>query len=113
MGDCELLGRAVIDELLVQQPVNGALVGSSIPEGVPRRDEVGMMVIDLGLEASERFSPLKRVLQASPGRDVADAVSEVGHVLVPDVRRERIDGHQVQLIDVDWVLPVDGPPLAE
>jgi hypothetical protein len=53
-GCGELLGCAVIDKFSVHQPVNGALLGTSIPEGAPHRDQVGVMVLDLGLAASER-----------------------------------------------------------
>lgn len=44
------------------------------------------------------------------GRDRTLAVArfgEVGHVLVPDVRRERIDGEFVQLVEIDGCLAVD------
>jgi hypothetical protein len=63
-----------------------------------------VVLVDLVVEAPERFSALKGLLQASAGRDVADALSEIRHVLLPDVGRQRIDRHQVQLIDLDGVL---------
>jgi hypothetical protein len=47
MGGCELLGRAVLDEFSVEQLVNGALLARASRKGVPRRDQVAMIVIDL------------------------------------------------------------------
>ena len=46
-------------------------------------------------------------LQALARSAVADAVGEVDHVLIPDVRREWIDGYQVEIVKVDRVLTVD------
>ncbi len=66
-----------------------------------------MVLIKLVLEPTEPSPPLKRPGQAPAGRIVADALSETGHVLIPDVRRDRIDGNEVQLVDLDGVLAVD------
>jgi hypothetical protein len=38
MGEFELVCVAVVDEVLVRQPVDGASLGSSVPERVPRRE---------------------------------------------------------------------------
>jgi len=38
---------------------------------------------------------------------IADPLGEVGHVLVPDVGRERVDADQVQVVEVNGVLTVD------
>lgn len=38
---------------------------------------------------------------------VTDAFSEVGHVLKPHVRRDRIDDDEVQFVDLDGVLSID------
>jgi hypothetical protein len=42
-----------------------------------------MTFIDLVLESAERSPTLQRLGQLSPDNAVADAVSEVGHVLKP------------------------------
>ena len=103
----ELLRGVLVDESLVQEPLDGAALGSRITEGVPRRDQLGEALVELVLEPTERSPPLQRAGQPSAGRPVADAVGEVGHVLIPDVRRERVDGNEVQLVDLDGVLPID------
>ena len=103
----EPLRGTVVDESLVAQPFDGSPLGSNITQGVPRRDQVGVVFVDQVLESSERPSPLQSLGQASAGRAVADAVGEVGHVLKPHVGGERVDDHEVQLIDLDGILPVD------
>jgi len=103
----ELLSGVLVDEALIQKPIDGAVLGSKVTEGVPRRDQLGMVLIELVLEPAKRSRPLKRRGQALSSRTVADAPSEVGHVLIPDVRRERLDGNEVQLIDLDGVLAID------
>ena len=44
----------VIDESLVEQPLDGSALGSNVTQGVPRRNQLGVVFIDLGLESSER-----------------------------------------------------------
>jgi hypothetical protein len=61
------------------------------------------MSIYLIVEASERAPALQSRLQLQTGYVVADAVSEVDPVLVPDVGRERVDRNQIQLVDLDRV----------
>ncbi len=68
----ELLRGAVVDESLVQQPLDGPTLGSNITQGVPRRNQFGVVFIDLVLESSERSPPLQRLGQLSAGRAVAD-----------------------------------------
>jgi hypothetical protein len=50
---------------------------------------------------------LPRPGQAPAGRIVADALSEVSDVLLPDVRRDRVDGNEVQVLDLGGVRTVD------
>jgi len=52
--DGELLRGVLVDELLVQQPLDGSALGSNVTQGVPRRNQLGVVFIDLGLESSER-----------------------------------------------------------
>ena len=63
------------------------------------------MFVELIVEPPERSPPLERLGQASAGGAVADAVSKVGHVLVPHVGGERVDGNEIQLVDLDGVSP--------
>lgn len=58
---------------------------------------------------NRRKAPLPWIAWASPasGAFIGDPVGEVGHVLVPDPEWQRIDDDQVQLVEVDWRLPVD------
>ena len=42
-----------------------------------------------------------------PGSLVADLIGEVGHVLVPDAGRQRIDADQIPLVKVNEGLVVD------
>ena len=69
--------------------------------------------MELVLEPAERSPPLEGFGQASSGGTVADALSEVGHVLMPDVRGDRVDGNEVQLIDLNGVLAVDAVSLVQ
>ena len=55
----ELLRGAVVDESLVEQPLDGPALGSCITQGVPRRNQFGVVFIDLVLESSEGSSPLQ------------------------------------------------------
>jgi hypothetical protein len=103
----ELLRSAFVDESLVEQPLDGPALGSNITQGVPRRNQLGVSLIDLVLESSKRSPPLQRLSQVSPDDAVADALSEVGHVLKPHIGRKRIDDEKVQLVDLDRVHPVD------
>ncbi|WP_295696897.1 hypothetical protein [Lapillicoccus sp.] len=104
---CEFLGGVLGDQVSFEEPVDGAAPGSDVAEGVLRRDQLGKLLVELVLEPTERSRPLKRPGQASSSRTVTEALSEVDHVLVPDVRRDRFDGNEVQLVDLDGVLAID------
>jgi hypothetical protein len=49
----ELSRCTLVDESLVQQPLDGPALGSNITPGVPRLDQFRLMFIELDLEASE------------------------------------------------------------
>lgn len=55
----ELLRRAVVDESLVKQPIDGPALRSNITQGMPRRNQFGVVLIEIVLEASECSSPLQ------------------------------------------------------
>ena len=58
-------------------------------------------------EPAEGSLALDSPCQPAAGALIGDSVGEVGHVLVPDPGRQRLDDDQVQFIEVDWGLPVD------
>ena len=103
----DLMRGAVVDKSLITQPLDSPALGSNIPQGVPRRDQFGMVFIDLLFAACERPPPLPRLSQTSAGGAVADAVSKVGHVPLPHGGRERVNENETQLVDLDAILPVD------
>ena len=47
----ELLRGRGVDESLVKQPLDGPPLSSSITQGVPRRNQVGVVFMDLVLES--------------------------------------------------------------
>lgn len=100
-----LLCRLEVNESLVKEPVHGSAPGSNITQGVPRRDQVGVMFIDLVLESSKGSPRLKGPGQTSADCAVADALNEIGHVLKPHVGRERIDRDEIEFVEFDWFSP--------
>jgi hypothetical protein len=65
---------------------------------------------DLGVRPRTFVPPAPRPCRAAftppAGHVVANAVSEVGHVLVPDVRGEGVDRNQIELVELDRVLAI-------
>jgi hypothetical protein len=45
--------------------------------------------------------------QPAPSTFIGKSFGEVGHVLVPDPRWQRIDADQVQIVEIDGCLAVD------
>jgi hypothetical protein len=66
-----------------------------------------MLLVELVFEPAEGSLALDSPCQPAPGALIGDSAGEVGHVLVPDPGRQRLDDDQVQFIEVDWGLPVD------
>jgi hypothetical protein len=100
-------GRVVVDERVVGEPLNRAAAGTGIAEGVPRRQQLRGLLLQLGFEPAEGTLALDGARQSPPGSLVAELISEVGHVLVPDVGRQRIDADQIRLVEVDGCLAAD------
>ncbi len=50
----ELLSGVLVDEALVQEPFDGAALGSDVTQGVPGRDQLGKVLVELVLEPTER-----------------------------------------------------------
>ena len=100
-------GCVVVDERVVDKPVDRAALGAGLAEGVPRRQQVRMLLVQHVFETTKGALALNRSHQPASGLVIADPLGELGHVLVPDVGREGIDNHQVQVINVDGCLAVD------
>ncbi|MEO3938201.1 hypothetical protein V3N99_15795 [Dermatophilaceae bacterium Soc4.6] len=50
VGVGELVGGVLVDELFVEEPLDGAALGPDVLEGVPGRDEFGVaLVVSVGL----------------------------------------------------------------
>ena len=103
----ELRSRSIVDESFIEEPSDSAALRSDVAESVPDRDEVWMAFIELVLESPECTSPSEGVGQLSADCEIADAASEVDHVLEPDVGGKRVDWDQVEVVEVDGVLPID------
>jgi hypothetical protein len=59
------------------------------------------------LEATEGALARDGSCESAAGRLVADAFGEVGHVLVPDVGRQRMDRDQVQVVEINGRVTID------
>jgi hypothetical protein len=66
-----------------------------------------MLLVELVFEAAEGSLAPDRTCQPAPGTFICYPIGEVGHVLVPDPGRQRVDDDQVQLVEVDRRLAVD------
>ena len=107
MVERKLLRKVLVNESLVEQPLDGSALRSNTAKAVPRRDQFGMVFIEFVLESSKGAAPLQGPFQASTDRSVADTFCEVGHVPKPHVGWKRIDGNEIQFVNFDGVLPVD------
>ena len=103
----EMLAGGLIDEPLVQQPFDGSALGPRVTEGLPHRYQIRVFLIKLVLEPAESSPTSDGPPQPAPGGVVTDPFGEVGHVLVPDIGGKRIDWNQIQLVELDRVLPID------
>jgi hypothetical protein len=74
---------------------------------VPGRQQVRVILVQAIFEPAERTLALDGPDQAAPGSLVVDAVSKIGHVLVPHVRGQRLDRDQIQLVQVDRRATID------
>jgi len=55
----------------------------------------------------KRLNALQSDLEVLAGLAVAHAVREGHHVLIPDVSRQRVDRHQIQIVDLPGVVAID------
>ena len=107
MAGKEAVRRAVVNERVISEPLHGPAPGPGVPEGVPRWQQVRVFLVEFVFEPAEGSLALDRPCQPATGALIGYCVGEVGHVLVPDPGRQRIDDDQVQLIEVDRRLPVN------
>lgn len=70
----EPLGGVFVDQPFVCQPLHGPDPCPGIPQRVPGRDQVGVLLVQRILEAPECALALQRAAQALPYAAVADAV---------------------------------------
>src|SRR2546430_16835213 len=49
----EAVGGVIVDERVVLEPLHGAALGPGVSEGVPRRKQVGVFLMELVLGAAE------------------------------------------------------------
>src|SRR5271165_7108421 len=99
--------RVVAGERVAGEPLDCATAGPGVAEGVPRGQQVRVLLLQLGFEPAEGALALDSPRQSPPGPLVADLIGEVRHVLIPDVGRQRIDADQVQLVKVNGGLAID------
>src|ERR1039457_4879707 len=81
----ETRGRVVVDERLVSEPLDSSAAGTGVAEGIPRGQQVRVLLVQFVFEPAEGALALDSPRQPPPGSLVADLLGEVGHVLVPDV----------------------------
>ena len=77
-------GRLVVNERVVGQPLDGTAPGAGIAEGLPPRQQVRMLLVELIFEPAEGPPALNGPRQPAPGPFIGNRLGEVGHVLVPD-----------------------------
>lgn len=100
-------GCVVVDERVVDEPVDRAALGAGLAEGVPRGQQVRILLVQHVFETTKGALALNGSRQPASGSVIAGPLGEVGHVLVPDVGREGVDADQIQVIEVDGCLAVD------
>jgi len=89
--------------------MNGPTLCTNITQRVRCPNQFRILLIDQVLESPEQTATVQGLAQTAAGRSVADALSEVGHVLKPQLGRKRIDEREIQLVDLDGVLSIDSP----
>ena len=86
--------------------MDGPAPCADIAERVPRWQQVRILLVEFVLETAEGAFALDGLCQPAPGTFIGgDGFGEVGHVLVPDPRWQRIDADQVQVVEVHEVWP--------
>jgi hypothetical protein len=103
----EAIRGAVVNQGILSQPLHGPAPGPGAPKGIPRRQKIRMLLVELVSEPAEGSLALDRTCQPAPGTFIGYPIGEVGHVLVPDLGRQRVDDDQVQFVEVGRLLAVD------
>ena len=85
MASAETVSRLVVNERVTGQPRDGAARGPGVAEGVPRWQQVRILLVEFVLEAAERSFALDGSCQPAPSAFIGNLPGKVGHVLVPDV----------------------------
>jgi len=66
-----------------------------VPEDIPGRQQVWVFLMEFVFEPAEGTLALDRAGQPAPGVFIGYPISEVGHVLVPDPGRQRVDDDKI------------------
>src|SRR5262249_57425333 len=81
----------VVNERVISEPLHGPPPGTGILEGVPDWQQVRILLMEFVFEPAEGSLALDSACQPAPGARTGDSVGEVGHVLIPDPGRQRIN----------------------
>ena len=73
----EARGRVVVDERVVGEPLDRAAACTGVAEGVPRRQQLRMLLMQLRFEPAEGALAPDRPCQSAPGSLVAYLIGEV------------------------------------
>ena len=99
------------DELLVEEPLDGATPCPRRPERLPDAHQLGVLLVQLVPEPPEGAASVEGAQQAARGALVGQPLGEVDHVVVPDPRRVGLDpdDHRLRLHLAVLVLLLEVP----
>src|SRR5262245_65413530 len=69
--------RVVINERVISEPLHGPAPGTGVPEGVPRWQQIRILLVELVLEPAEGSLALDSACQPAPGALIGYSVGEV------------------------------------
>jgi hypothetical protein len=93
--------RVAVNERVIGEPLHGPAPGPGVAEGTPCWQQVRVLLMEFVFERAEGALAADSACQPAPDALIGYPVGEVGHVLVPDPGRQRIDDEQVQFVEVD------------
>ena len=66
MARREFFCGTIVDEFLVEKALHGPALSPDITQGMPRRDQFGVVLVELVLESPERPRPCKDWVRCRP-----------------------------------------------
>jgi hypothetical protein len=84
-----------------------AALRARVPERVPRGHQLRELLVQLVSESAESAFAVQRPGQATARALIGDTLGEVSHIPIPDRGGQRIHDDQIQLVEIDRVLPID------